>query len=47
MSTSKRQLDDLRPRDWIFTALWSAAGDGTAPKCTLHIPLTFLFQDTL
>ena len=42
MSTSKRQLDNSRNRDWIFTALWAAASNPSAPKCSLTIPLTFL-----
>jgi hypothetical protein len=47
MKSSKREKEATRGREWLFTALWACAGDSRAPRCNLHIPLTFLFQDAL
>ena len=47
MKSSKRELDGPRGRDWLWSALWAAAGERRAPRCNTYIPLTFLFQSGL
>lgn len=37
----------IRDRDWIFNALWVAAGDKRVPKCNMNIPVTVLFSGGL
>lgn len=35
----------IRGKDWVFNAFWAAAGEGSAPKCLLQIPVTFIFRE--
>ena len=35
----------IRGKDWVFNAFWAACGEPTSPKCSLNIPITFLFKN--
>ncbi len=37
----------IRDQDWMFNAIWVAAGDSRVPKCTINIPTTAIFRDGL
>lgn len=34
----------IRGKDWVFNAFWAACGEPTAPKCSMEIPITFIFK---
>jgi len=35
----------IRGKDWIFNAIWSSCGVDKAPRCIMHMPITFLFRN--
>lgn len=35
----------IRGKDWVFNAFWAACGEPTAPKCSMEIPVTFIFKN--
>ena len=36
---------NIRGKDWIFNCLWAAAGDPKVAKCSISIPVTFIFRN--
>jgi hypothetical protein len=34
----------IRGKDWVFNAFWAACGDSNSPKCSINIPITFIFN---
>ena len=45
MSESSFVETNARSKDWIFNALWAAAGNSAAPKCNINLPVTFIFRN--
>ena len=35
----------IRGKDWVFNAFWAACGEPSAPKCSMEIPITFIFKN--
>jgi len=35
----------IRGKDWIFNAIWSSCGVEKAPRCIMHMPISFLFRN--
>lgn len=37
----------IRGKDWIFNAFWAASlsGNSSGARCSLNLPITFLFKD--
>jgi hypothetical protein len=36
---------NIKGKDWIFNCLWAAAGDPKVAKCSISIPVTFIFRN--
>ncbi len=34
----------IRGKDWVFNAFWAACGESNSPKCSINIPITFIFK---
>lgn len=35
----------IRGKDWIFNAFWAACGESNAPRCSVSIPVTIMFNN--
>lgn len=34
----------IRGKDWVFNAFWAACGESSANRCSINIPITFIFK---
>ena len=43
MSSSNNSA--IRGKDWIFNAFWAACGERSVSRCSINIPITFIFRN--